>query len=516
MTARAGRHAGKRLSPWRVTLAVSALAAAVVAAVVVPFVVGRSTAGETAPLGPRWFGGYVDVTAAPDTELPGGPAGSPQNLLLSFVVAAGADDCAPSWGGYHDLDEAAAALDLDRRIARVRQGGSDVAVSLGGALNTELAVACTDIDELTAAYRAVIDRYDLSLIDLDLERDNLADGQAGYRRAQAIAALQEERASTEHPLQVWLTLPVGTEGLTEDGLAAAEQLYVAGVHLAGVNVMTMDFGVDLGGRSMSAAAIAALHATHDQLARLTGRYDVDLPAGDVWSILGATPMIGQNDVAGEVFTVDDATALNAFANAQGMARMSMWSLGRDRTCGPNYPDIRVVSDACSGVDQGDASFAEILATGFTDAADASPSDGPSPTSTPRVQVTDDPGTSPYPVWTERSSYSTGVKVVWHGNVYVAKWWTRGDPEPDDPTLTSAETAWTLIGPVLPGEAPYAPPTLPPGTYPEWTPDVVYQAEETVLRDGIPFVAQWWNQGADPIEALTDHDRAPWRMLTPTS
>ena len=44
--------------------------------------------------------------------------------------------------------------------------------------------------------------------------------------------------------------------------------------------------------------------------------------------------------------------LSAYASAKGVGRLSMWSLNRDRTCSPNYPDVKQVSDGCSGVEQG--------------------------------------------------------------------------------------------------------------------------------------------------------------------
>ena len=38
---------------------------------------------------------------------------------------------------------------------------------------------------------------------------------------------------------------------------------------------------------------------------------------DLWKMMGATPMIGQNDVAQDVFTQSDATAVLSFAERVG-------------------------------------------------------------------------------------------------------------------------------------------------------------------------------------------------------
>ena len=509
MSRSTGRHSGKRLSPWRVSAAVAVVLAVVGASVAVPLVLNKEASAEAAvAAGPSWFGGYFDVTAAPVSEMPTLTADAPATVMLAFVVAEAADSCVPSWGTYYGLDEAATELDLDRRIARMRQEGADVAVSFGGALNTELAVACRSVDDLADAYESVIDRYDIDLIDLDVEAENLSDTVAASRRAQAVAQLQEDRRARGDDLSVWLTLPVATDGLTEAGSATVEQMLVAGVDLAGVNVMTMDYGTDLEGASMADASIDALTATHAQLTELYDRHEVDLPREGAWAVLGATPMIGQNDVASEVFTLKDAEELNAFAVANSLDRMSMWSLNRDRTCGPNYPNTSVVSDACSGVDQGDRTFAEVLSAGF----DGLPAPTAKATELPAEVVADDPETSPYPIWSEDLSYSYGVRVVWHGNVYTAKWWTRGGAEPDDPTVAGDATAWSLVGPVLATDQPYALPTAAPGTYPEWSAEQVYLAGERVLYQGTPFVAAWWTQGENPSAGITDHDRSPWELI----
>lgn len=510
-TASKGRHPGKRLSPWRVLTGVAVVLAVVATAVAVPLVLDRrANAEDVVVAGPRWFGGYFDVTAAKVSDMPTSNLEAPSNVVLAFVVAEAADSCVPTWGAAYDLDAASRELDLDRRIARMRQDGADVVVSFGGALNTELAAACAKVDDLVGAYGAVIDRYDISMIDLDVEGANLADDVAGYRRAQAVAELQKQRRADGEDLKVWLTLPVATYGLLDDGRAAVKQMLVAGVDLTGVNVMTMDYGTDLEGKSMAEASIDALNATNQQLTDLYAENDVPLPPQGAWAVLGATPMIGQNDVVDEVFTMKDASKLNAFAVSHSMARMSMWSLNRDRTCGPNYPDVTVVSDACSGVLQGGDSFAAVLAADFD--GRPYPTATPTPTGHPTVVPTDDPETAPYPIWSPDLAYSAGVRVVWGGNVYAAKWWSQGGAEPNDPTLSADQTPWALVGPVLPTDEPFTVPTVPAGTYPDWSVDQVYEKGARVLYAGTPFVAKWWTRGDNPSIGITDHDRSPWELL----
>jgi hypothetical protein len=54
-----------------------------------------------------------------------------------------------------------------------------------------------------------------------------------------------------------------------------------------------------------------------------------------WGRIAITPMIGRNDVESEYFTLADARALVAFARAQRLARLSFWSISRDRPCTPD-------------------------------------------------------------------------------------------------------------------------------------------------------------------------------------
>jgi chitinase len=192
--------------------------------------------------------------------------------------------------------------------------------------------------------------------------------------------------------------------------------------------------------------------------------------------------------------------------------MSMWSANRDQTCGSNYVDTSIVSDACSGVKQGKATFAAALSAKFDGRIALGERAVTTSEPTASAQATDDPATSPYAIWSPSASYLTGTKVVWHHNVYVAKWWTKGDL-PDNPVLNAWQTPWDLVGPVLPGETPIPQPTLPAGTYPDWAGTSVYTKGARVLFDGVPFEAKWWTQGDSPEAASSDPDTSPWSPLT---
>lgn len=510
MTRSATEQSGQKIAPLRVVIALILVALLAVGG----FFGYQSWAStQTSNTVEPWFAAYVDVTATPTFEFESPASAAARDIVLSFIVASQDNPCEPSWGTAYTLDEAAKHLDLDRRLARLEQQGGGIAVSFGGLNNDELSTACTDIGQLTDAYRAVIDRYNVSTIDLDIEGNDLTDSTAGKRRATVMAELQAERRAAGDRLAIWLTLPVATFGLTDDGAAAVSQMLDAGVDLAGVNGMTMNFGNSLHeGESQADASIRALKEMHRQLGVLYEGAGVELSAATLWSKVGVTPMIGQNDLVDEIFTLEDAKALNAYGQTNALGRMSMWSLNRDVTCGPNYADVTRVSDACSGVAQGDLRFSDVLAEGFDGRAIHAADHVTTSEPVDPADLVDDPATSPYPIWVESSSYLEGTKVVWHRSVYQAKWWTKGDL-PDNPVLNSWETPWTLIGPVLPGEKPIKMPTLPPGTYDQWEGTAIYEKGTRILFDGVPFEAKWWNQGESPEAYSSNPDSSPWAPLT---
>ncbi len=511
------RKNGRRLSVVRVGAVIVVVALAVTGVVIGLRV--KEAEANAAPVS-SLFAPYVDITATPQYAFEDATHSPPTSAILSFVVSAPTEPCTPSWGSAYGLAAASDALSLDRRVARLRQLGGEVAVSFGGAANSELSIGCTDPTELTAAYQSVVDRYSLTSIDLDVEGSTASDTAVSTRRGQAIAAVQAAQAAVGKPLSVWLTLAVGGSGLTEEGLGVLTATLAAKVDLAGVNGMTMDYGVPLpAGTTMADQGELALTALQQQVIAAYAVTGVTLTTVQAWQRVGATPMIGQNDIADEVFGLDDARQLAAFAELNHLGRVAMWSANRDQDCGPNYPNLQVVSDSCSGVAQSLGEFAGILgavaggadpSAVVTDST-TSPSESVAPTSV--AGIADDPATSPYPIWNANQSYPKGTQIVWHRNVYQAKWYTTDD-QPDIPVASADLTPWTLIGPVLPGETPAPTPTLPAGTYPEWNATDVYVAGSRVLLNGVGYQAKFWTQGTTPgAPPSKPGETTPWELVT---
>lgn len=312
-----------------------------------------------------WFAGYVDVTLTAQLAFEKPASAHTRNVLLSFVVADPANPCVPHWGNHYSLDEAGTELGVDEKIAKLRAKGGRVAISFGGAVGTELATTCLDLPTLYDAYKGVLERYDISTVDFDIEGINLPDAAAGARRAQTVALLQKNRADEGKPLAVWLTLPVSPHGLTDEGVAEIEQMLGNGVDLAGVNIMTMNYGDSrVQGQSMLEASQQAALAAHSQLGIIYQRMGQQLDSAAIWNKIGLTPMIGINEITTDVFDVQTAKQFTEFALSKKVGRMSQWSNNRDKQCETPRLDWDTAPHGCSGIEQDDRAFSDTLGRPF--------------------------------------------------------------------------------------------------------------------------------------------------------
>ena len=504
-----------KLSPWRLLIALVVITVVGTAA----FVVVRSTDSQPAVravAGAKgtWFAPYVDATLPPSISFQDRATNPARNVVLGFIVAESQPGaaCTPTWGAYESLDGAATAIDLDRRIAQLRGQGGEAVISFGGAANTELAVACDRPAALQSAYRAVISRYNADTIDFDVEGTAVDNTAANLRRATVVQAIQAGIRADKGRLAVWLTLPVTPQGLDPNALAVVRSMLAAKVDLAGVNIMAMDFGVPSAGRKMLGAITSSMIATREQLAALYGAAGARLDSAHLWHKLGVTVMIGQNDIAGERVSVGDARAVTHFAAEHNLGRVSMWSLNRDAQCGVTFALVGTHSNVCSGVEQTALQFTNTFA-GLHGDASATASAVTSPNLLPEATTAtaDVPGRSPYPIWKPTLQYTENYKVVWHQAVYIAKWYSQGQT-PDATNVTGTASPWRLVGPVLRTDRAPRIPTLPAGTYPNWSASGVFRAGDRVLYHGLPFRAGWYTQGDLPGGAGQDGTLSPWKAL----
>ncbi|MFD4875853.1 cellulose binding domain-containing protein [Streptomyces sp. NPDC058420] len=290
------------------------------------------------------FAPYVDTSLYPAFDLLANvTATGVKNYNLAFITDGGG--CTPKWGGVTDL----ASDGVASQIGALRAKGGDVRVSFGGASGSELATTCGSATALATAYGKVVDAYGLTKADFDIEGGALPNTAANTIRAQAIAKLQQQ-----HPnLDVSYTLPVMLEGLTQDGVNLLSNAKSNGVKISTVNIMAMDYGPAYSG-DMGTYATQAATATQAQVKSVLGLSD-----SAAWKAVAVTPMIGVNDVASEIFKVDDATQLVDFAKSKGLGGLSMWSATRDKQCaGGAQPSADAT---CSSIVQGANAFSKAFA-----------------------------------------------------------------------------------------------------------------------------------------------------------
>ena len=67
--------------------------------------------------------------------------------------------------------------------------------------------------------------------------------------------------------------------------------------------------------------------------------------GVPYSALEVTPMIGDNDTADEIFTLDDAATVARWAKQNGVPAVHYWSYDRDTHCG----GVAMASPTCNSV-----------------------------------------------------------------------------------------------------------------------------------------------------------------------
>ena len=311
---------------------------------------------------------------------------------------------------------------------------------------------------------------------------------------------------------MWLTLPATPAGLTPDGVRVTARMLRAGVAIAGVNVMAMDYGASKPkGTSMGDAARSALNAARAQLGAAYRRAGRPLTTQQLWARLGATAMIGRNDVAGEVFSLADAASLAGFARQVGLRRVSIWSANRDAQCGAQDRGGWQVLPTCSGIKQKPLQFTRAFLNRLGSSVQVS---------APRQQrlsqangrAGDDPQASPYPIWRADRAYTEGEKVVWQRTVYEAKWWTTGDP-PDQPAANEWDAPWRNVGPVLPSDA-RGVSGAGAASPPRWSADSVYLRGDRVRHDGFLYQAKWRTQAEEPQLEPNRPDASAWTVIGP--
>lgn len=160
------------------------------------------------------------------------------HFTLAFVVSKDANTCLPTWGTAYGMQNYAQYS----KIKALREAGGDVMLSIGGANNAPLAASCKNVDDLMQHYYDIVDNLNLRVLDFDIEGTWVADQASIERRNLAVKKVQDKWKSEGKDIAIWYILPILPTGLTPEGMNVLSDAKAKGVELAGVNVMTMDYG----------------------------------------------------------------------------------------------------------------------------------------------------------------------------------------------------------------------------------------------------------------------------------
>ncbi|HLW00747.1 MAG TPA: carbohydrate binding domain-containing protein [Ktedonobacterales bacterium] len=321
------RPAPKRFPRPLVVVALAALFLLIAAAGIKFLPTGSARAATTLVnnFTTHYYAPYVDMTAYPTQSLTQDTQqGGIKYYSLAFITSDG--NCLAAWGGVVPLSQLSTYLpNLDSDIQYVRGQGGDVDVSFGGEAGTELAQSCTSESALQAQYQSIIDHYQVSHLDFDIEGAAVTDSASIDLRNKTLAALEKANPG----LVISYTLPVLPTGLVSSGISLLQNAIQNGVNVSVVNIMAMDYGSSFPGNQMGQNAVDAANSLHSQLQSLYPSKS----SAQLWSMVGITPMNGANDVSGETFTTADAQTVQSFAQQNNITELAMWSVNRDQ---PSY------------------------------------------------------------------------------------------------------------------------------------------------------------------------------------
>src|SRR6202161_1578535 len=284
------------------------------------------------------FAPYVDTGLSNTTLTTVAADYGTQFFMLAFVDGGGCQWSLPNESSWQS------------QITALQAEGGDVAISFGGyTVDTDgddLGAQCSSASAMATQVESVVTTLNVTHLDFDIESSEETNSADFTRTAQALALVRSWASSTGRALNISYTLPALPSGFTSDGLNVLNAAQSSGFKPDVVNIMTMDYGTS--GTEMGSASNQALDAAAGQVASVFGE-----STSAAYAMLGNTPMIGQNDSPGAIFSLADAATMAPHAAAEGIALVSFWAEGRDSG---GCPGQTSASSTCSGLSQSPGAF----------------------------------------------------------------------------------------------------------------------------------------------------------------
>ncbi|WP_229924985.1 ricin-type beta-trefoil lectin domain protein [Streptomyces sulfonofaciens] len=255
-------------------------------------------------------------------------------FTLAFVLSNGY--CNPQWDGSRPLT---GGVDQGT-INTVRGAGGDVIPSFGGWSGNKLESSCSSAGELAAAYQKVINAYGLKAIDIDIEADAYSNPTVQQRTVDALKTIKANNPG----IKVYITFGTGQSGPDTSLINRGAQ---SGLTVDSWTIMPFDFGG--AGQNMGTLTTRAADGLKNALKSAYGYSD-----DEAWRHSGISSMNGVTD-DGETVTVADFRTILGYAQQHHLARLTFWSVNRDRPCTGGG------ADSCSGVGQSAWDYTKVFA-----------------------------------------------------------------------------------------------------------------------------------------------------------
>ncbi len=266
----------------------------------------------------------VMQTAVTGTTLPLVGSGSfystaePNLGAISLAFATG--QCgSESWGGVTSSEF------ISGNINALSSAGLNYVVSTGGQAGVFTCSSASAFESFIASY------YTSHMVGVDF------DIEGGQTQADITQLVADAAAAQSQYPNLRFSFTLATLGASDGSYGGVNSLgaeVVQAIQASSpaiknytINLMVMDYGgastancvVVSGACEMGQSAIQAVE-------NLEHTYGI--PA----SHIELTPMIGQNDAAGEITTIADVDTITNYATANGLAGLHFWSLDRDTPC----------------------------------------------------------------------------------------------------------------------------------------------------------------------------------------
>ncbi len=318
---------------------------------------------------------YIDINLHPAVELAKLTKAHIPGVTLGFIQNASKQGVEAAWGGFKNKaimtgHPSKKVKVINQAIKKFRQNGGQVAASFGGEAGTPIwhggDPTGATVKAITKVLKFTVAKYHTSRLDFDIEGAELTDSLGLINLSKAINNVQ-----AEYPKQaISLTIVVGPHEPQGINPVFAKPYTLLGSnlnHMPIINIMAMDYGLTSSRYEMGQAAIVVAKKTAQGTAALWAKKHFHLNAHAILTQhLGITPMLGMNDVKGQIFYKYDLMKVAAWAHKHTVVLGSFWDSNRD-IASPNPAKAQAswyVSNYNSGLYQQPNDFANIWKSVF--------------------------------------------------------------------------------------------------------------------------------------------------------